>query len=123
VRAVVLAYFSRSRRLLLRWEQQASHLLGFLTLVSSTGFEAAKKTVLLLLNPGSEKEDVGWPSGLAIAERQRPETINSDRLALGVSELATEGVSAEIESIDAAIAKVAYKEIMTEFAETRRGEG
>ena len=123
MRAVVLAYFSRSRRLLLRWEQQASHLLGFLTLVSSTGFEAAEKTVLLLLNPGSEKEDVGRPSGLAIAERQRPETMNSDRLALGVSELATEGVGAEIKSIDAAIAKVAHEQVLAESAEIPRGEG
>src|SRR5438876_11981672 len=88
-----------------------------------TGFEAAEKTVLLLLNPGSEKEDVGWPSGLAIAERQRPETINGDRLALGVSELATQGVGAEIKSIDAAIAKVANEQIMAESAETCRGEG
>ena len=90
-----------------------------------TGFEAAEKTVLLLLNPGSEKEDVGWPSGLAIAERQRPETINGDPLAVGISQLAAEvGVSVlQIKSINVAIAKVAHEQVIAESAEIPRGEG
>src|SRR5262249_36615299 len=66
------------------------------------------------------EQGVGWSSiGRAVAELQRPETIDGERVTLRVHELAQE-ITAGIEGIDAAIAEVSNQYVAGELAKIRR---
>src|SRR5262245_9570278 len=86
----------------------------------SSGCDKAEQTVGFVGYAGCKEQGVGWSSiGRAVAELQRPETIDGERVTLRVHELAQE-ITAGIEGIDAAIAEVSNQYVAGELAKIRR---
>src|SRR5579859_7404432 len=75
-----------------------------------------EETISLLVNAGGEEELVGLPCLPTKAEHQRPQTINDNRLASLIGELAEERASIGIERIDVSIAEIANQQVMAELA-------
>ena len=79
--------------------------------------------MLLVLDARREEERGLGAGGPAVAERQRPEPLDGDGVALGVGELAEEGAGAWVEGVDAPVAEVADQQGVAERAEPGRRRG
>jgi hypothetical protein len=83
-------------------------------LVLSHRFDRSKKTVLFSLDAGREEKMVRWTGGLTIAEGERPQSFDHDRLP-GVPQGPFE-LSLLAEGVDLAVAEITDQQVTTEFA-------
>lgn len=79
-----------------------------------------KEAIGFVVQPGGEEEGVGWTGVATVAKAQPPEAIIHDGVAVLVAQLAQEGAGGGVESVDAAIAKVADEQRVAELAEIGR---
>src|SRR5207248_5423951 len=91
----------------------------------SAGRDLAEETVALAVRPGGEEQRARRPVVPALAELERPETVDRQRLAACASELCAvlEVAVAELGvDVDLPVAEVADEQVAGEGAKARRRE-
>ena len=79
----------------------------------------------MLLAPRPGREEQEWASSLVrvAPERQSPQSLDLDRVAVRARQGADEGAGAGIERVDAAVAEVTDQQRATERAKITRRQG
>src|SRR5215471_17947409 len=85
--------------------------------------EAAEQSVGLAIGPCREI-DLAWISAITSGtDPYGPQTIDDDRLAIGIAQLVDEFATRGIEHINVAVAEVADEQVAGKCAKTRRCHG
>ena len=90
--------------------------------------QRAEQAVRLAEEAGGEVDGVGVAAGAAVADLQRPQSIDLDWLAVGILQLASGIAGRGVEGVDAAVAEIAHQQHGvvvrgTDPGEARRRDG
>jgi len=85
--------------------------------------EGAEQTVRLIVKPCGEEQGVRAAGQTSIPERQSPQAVNRNRIAISVSELVAEDTTDRIKGIDPPVAEIADQHVMAERAEIGGSQG
>ena len=85
--------------------------------------EGAEQTVRLIVKPCGEEQDVRAAGQTSIPERQSPQAVNRNRIAISVSELVAEDTTDRIKGIDPPVAEIADQHVIAELAEIGGSQG
>src|SRR5919197_4069992 len=88
---------------------------------SLRGLDLSEEPVGLVVRPGGEEQRVRRPGVAAVAELERPEPVDDDRLAIGPSESSLEleaAIRLPLVRVDAPVAEVPHEQVAPELSET-----
>src|SRR5260370_17566000 len=86
----------------------------------SVGTQAAEQTVLLVVRAGGEIKRVGPAPIAAVANLEGPQSVDDDRLGIGVAHLAQRLPAHKIEGVDIAVAEISDPQRAPQVTEISR---